>query len=143
MAKLRGLQIKPKALAELKAVLSDWLDLMDDPTWGPKDAPWWYNERASLGTLAGAFWRQKGWAFEEYATSRWNGGVRSNGRATSRLGWTIRPVGTRPKQNRSGRVSVRCVRKIPPAAWKLAWRAPRQRLAPSRTQVSGEWPSCL
>lgn len=31
------------------------------------DAPWWYNERASLSVFAGAVWRTGGMAFEEFS----------------------------------------------------------------------------
>lgn len=31
-----------------------------------RDAPWWYNERASISVLAGAAWKTNGYAFEEY-----------------------------------------------------------------------------
>ena len=32
-----------------------------------RDAPWWYNERASISVLAGAAWKiRKGYAFEEF-----------------------------------------------------------------------------
>lgn len=31
-----------------------------------EDAPWWYNERASLSVLAGAIWKAGGYAFEEF-----------------------------------------------------------------------------
>lgn len=35
------------------------------------DNPWWYNERASLSTLAGAAWSLTGWyALEEYSTQK-------------------------------------------------------------------------
>lgn len=35
------------------------------------DNPWWYNERASLSTLAGAAWRKPGWyALEEFSTTK-------------------------------------------------------------------------
>lgn len=41
-----------------------------EENWGKTDAPWWYNERASLSLFAGAVWVCGGWAFEEYATSK-------------------------------------------------------------------------
>jgi hypothetical protein len=34
------------------------------------DAPWWYNERALLSLFAGAVWKCKGWAFEEFTTDK-------------------------------------------------------------------------
>jgi hypothetical protein len=61
-------------LPQLKAVLSSWQRMMLDLTWwdDSKDSPYWYNERASLSLFAGAIWRRKGWAFEEYATEKHN-----------------------------------------------------------------------
>jgi len=41
---------------------------MNQNGWGSRDAPWWYNERASLSLLAGAVWYADGWAFEEFVT---------------------------------------------------------------------------
>lgn len=38
---------------------------------GHEDNPWWFNERASLSTLAGAAWSLPGWAaLEEYSTQK-------------------------------------------------------------------------
>ena len=34
--------------------------MLDRTRWG-NDAPWWYNERASLSHLAGALWQSNGW----------------------------------------------------------------------------------
>lgn len=42
--------------------------MMIEP-WG-EDAPWWYNERASLSQFAGALWREGGWVFEEYCVNK-------------------------------------------------------------------------
>lgn len=61
---------------ELRLALEHWVDLMlvgDD--WPKNDAPWWYNERASVSQLAGAIWRcrprfKPAWVLEEYAVTR-------------------------------------------------------------------------
>jgi hypothetical protein len=37
------------------------------------DVPWWYNERASNIVLAGAAWRIRGFAFEEYGEDKKTG----------------------------------------------------------------------
>lgn len=34
------------------------------------DAPWWYNERASLSILAGAIWLRGGYVIEEHVTTK-------------------------------------------------------------------------
>ena len=56
----------------LEPVLWEWVELMADRSWWDEDgdAPWWYNERAILSLFAGAVWKSKGWAFEEYSTSK-------------------------------------------------------------------------
>jgi hypothetical protein len=55
----------------LKNVLKNWQNLNDSPEWlEDGDAPWWYNERASLSFFAGAIWLSSGWAFEEFSTDR-------------------------------------------------------------------------
>jgi hypothetical protein len=47
---------------------------------GHEDNPWFYNERATLSTLAGAAWRLKGWiALEEFSTQKWAGRAASGG----------------------------------------------------------------
>lgn len=38
--------------------------------WDQEDALWWYGERASLSTFAGAVWRAGGIALEEYQTEK-------------------------------------------------------------------------
>jgi len=54
----------------LKPVLLRWRKLMEED-WGKKDAPWWYNEGASVSQLAGAVWRtQGGWALEEFSVRK-------------------------------------------------------------------------
>jgi hypothetical protein len=65
---------KPKAFTTLAPILQEWARLNNDlgAKWASKeaDAPWWYNERASLSLLAGAIWRVEGWAFEEFSTAK-------------------------------------------------------------------------
>ncbi len=57
-------------LGQLRSTLGHWIDLnMDRTRWG-EDAPWWYNERASLSQFAGAIWKAGGWVFEEYTVAK-------------------------------------------------------------------------
>jgi hypothetical protein len=71
-------------LQALDGALNEWLYLMRSD-WGKEDAPWWYNERASLSQLAGAIWRQAGgWVFEEYAVNRKSPAGRRAGRTRGR-----------------------------------------------------------
>src|SRR6266481_8755838 len=47
---------------------------MEDSSWWEwdkiPDAPWWYNERALLSQFAGAIWRCKGRALEEFVATK-------------------------------------------------------------------------
>lgn len=57
----------------LHPLLSSWTKLVHDYCRCDRydDNPWWYNERASLSTLAGAAWRLKDWyALEEFSTTK-------------------------------------------------------------------------
>jgi len=60
--------------------LAKWVELAKDPEWGRKDAPWWYNERASVSLLAGAAWLADGRAFEEFAIKKGRTRSRRKGR---------------------------------------------------------------
>lgn len=74
----RGLEdlISYKSSRELQGLtplLRSWTEVVMDYCRSDKfeDNPWWYNERASLSTLAGAAWRLKGWqALEEFSTTK-------------------------------------------------------------------------
>jgi hypothetical protein len=68
----------------VRKVLEEWLRLMEDKHWGQDDAPWWYNERASLSLFAGAVWNCGGWVFEEYTTNKGSKSKRSKKRRYGR-----------------------------------------------------------
>lgn len=54
---------------QLNKLLESWVDTVKRYTSMFEDNPWWYNERATLSTLAGAAWSLDGWiALEEYST---------------------------------------------------------------------------
>ena len=82
--------LHPK-LEAWKPLLRDWhrrivsyVDAFLKPNGKPTDAPYWYNERASLGVLAGAAHKRRdALVLEEYRVTRSQGGARvpSNGRA--------------------------------------------------------------
>ncbi len=61
-------------LKALRPILLEWLALMEDSSWWEwekiPDAPWWYNERALLSQFAGAIWRCKGRALEEFVATK-------------------------------------------------------------------------
>jgi len=56
----------------LKDALSEWTILQKKlvHTLGSEDAPWWYNERASISTFAAAVWLTGGVALKECMTSK-------------------------------------------------------------------------
>lgn len=63
------------ALRGLGPLLKSWTGIVMDYCKSDdfEDTPWWYNERASLSTLAGAAWRIDGWqALEEFNTTKRN-----------------------------------------------------------------------
>jgi hypothetical protein len=70
--------IQGNTLPELKMLLENWKWLMEGlgKRWGDvkhgteRDVPWWYNERTSVGFLAGAIWHSHGEAVEEYVAKK-------------------------------------------------------------------------
>jgi hypothetical protein len=72
MRQLRG--VHGSSLKQLHPILKRWVRLMEDPEWWRydkvADAPWWYNERALLSLFAGAIWRSRGVAFEEFVATK-------------------------------------------------------------------------
>ncbi|BCT91037.1 hypothetical protein LYSHEL_00610 [Lysobacter helvus] len=62
-----------RVLNGLQPLLHGWLKVVHDFCAADQfeDNPWWYNERASLSTLAGAAWRLPRWnALEEFSTTK-------------------------------------------------------------------------
>lgn len=58
--------VKRGKLAHLKPVLQQWIKIMNQyQSKTENDAIWWYNERASLSSFAGAVWKSGGIAIEE------------------------------------------------------------------------------
>src|SRR5262245_24586038 len=72
MKRVRG--VRGGALKKLAPPLQRWIGFMEDSRWwrweNVSDAPWWYTERALLSLFAGAIWCSKGWAFEEFETTK-------------------------------------------------------------------------
>lgn len=68
----RGLKVSRRS--PLRPILAQWsnLNYHFGSQWvkSSNDAPWWYNERASLSFFAGAVWKSRGWAFEEFIANR-------------------------------------------------------------------------
>lgn len=89
----RPLYVDP-SLSNWEEPLRTWFALLDrfDPGVNPKGtdalAAYWYNERATLSSLAGALWQNpKSKVLEEYTTYRSDGGVERYGRAD--LWWSL------------------------------------------------------
>jgi hypothetical protein len=57
----------------LEPIFKEWTNCIAEiaHNWkSRRDAPWWYNERASLSVFAGAVWRAGGVCFEEYCDEK-------------------------------------------------------------------------
>ena len=63
--------ISRKASSDIAALLGEWRTVVSGLDWSRvDDCAWWYGERASVSQLAGAAWRMKGWAMQEYSWTR-------------------------------------------------------------------------
>jgi hypothetical protein len=62
-------------LKKLEKLLLNWTWLNREMIkfWKGKDCPWWYNERTSISTLAGAVWASGGIVLEEYTSKKRRG----------------------------------------------------------------------
>lgn len=55
----------------VQPVLEKWQALNQDDFWFEEgDAPWWYNERATLSLFAGAIWQSGGRVFEAFSSRK-------------------------------------------------------------------------
>lgn len=63
-------------LPKLKGLLHEWIKVQRRyaGAWEWMDVPWYYNERASLSTLAAAAWLSGGLALEEFSNEKWRAG---------------------------------------------------------------------
>lgn len=63
----RGFHVRSPVLKEWQTLFEEWILAVERfCRLSPGDAPYWYTERANVGTLAGAAWRC-GWiALEEF-----------------------------------------------------------------------------
>lgn len=71
MRKVSDVCIRTTPLKHLEPVLWEWIKIVKE--WSSlfkNDAVWWYNERASLSSLAGAIWRSRGLVLEELSNPR-------------------------------------------------------------------------
>ena len=60
-----------KPQADLERVLRAWLKILDRyRAAAPRDAPYWFNERASVSTLAAGAWACGGVSLEEYSSRK-------------------------------------------------------------------------
>jgi hypothetical protein len=63
---IHGLHIG--SLSALLPIFKYWQKL--NVVWENGDAPWWYNERTSVGVLAGALWKYGDWVLEEFGAPK-------------------------------------------------------------------------
>jgi hypothetical protein len=70
----KGVEINNKKLSILQPVFNQWINNVtkycSTPLGNEPDAPYWYNERTTLSTLAGAVWAAGGVALEEYRATK-------------------------------------------------------------------------
>ena len=89
MKKRDGIEIRNKRnkkLSGLHEILRQWIKLIGDSS-TEKDALYWYNERATVSTFAGAIWRAGGLALEEYRTIKRHGKTKWEGRSDLWFRW--------------------------------------------------------
>lgn len=72
---MQDVSVSP-GLKAWEPVLRKWFDVLDTyhAAQEPPDVAYWYNERATLSTLAGALWLSGSVVLEEYRTARGAGG---------------------------------------------------------------------
>ncbi len=70
------------SLRVLRPVLLAWFEVIEkySESFGYEDCQWWYNERATMSSLAAAVWRAGGIALEEYGTKKGKKGDSWSGR---------------------------------------------------------------
>lgn len=83
-----------KPLKSLTPIIKKWIDLIEkySAKWKNEDALYWYNERATLSTFAGAIWLSGGDALEEFSSTKIKStykrsGKQSSGRTDLRFHW--------------------------------------------------------
>jgi hypothetical protein len=71
----------------LHPILASWTSTVEAyvKRLGHNDAPWWYNERATIGSLAAAAWAAKAVALEEYSTQKGKDASSYSGRCDLRI----------------------------------------------------------
>jgi hypothetical protein len=69
---LRERGVESRRDGPLDDVLWEWIALVERSVrmWSGEDVPWWYGERTSISTLAGAVWRAGGIAIEEFPSTK-------------------------------------------------------------------------
>ena len=81
ISKERGCHIKLKKYDHFKSLLEEWSLLIDRYCRISKvDAPYWYNERANVGLIAGAAWRCGWLSLEEFQIGKRRGRKKYSGR---------------------------------------------------------------
>jgi hypothetical protein len=78
-----GVRISSDQLECIRPILREWVKINErlGEEWSDVgDAPWWHIERALVSLFAGAIWRSRGDAFEEYAEDKRGERSRAGGR---------------------------------------------------------------
>lgn len=96
----RGVYVNYKPLRKFDILLQEWINniLIYCRFWRKKDAPYWYNERATLSTFAGAVWKAGGFALEEYRSTKRRGEKRTKGRIEIYFRWLGKDYAGEAKQ---------------------------------------------
>jgi len=80
MVELVGTRVR-RERPKLQLLLDRWVRIVGAPYWTNRDAPWWYNEAASVSSVAAAAWLNEGRALLDYRAPKVRDEVRWKGRA--------------------------------------------------------------
>ncbi|MBU4313823.1 MAG: hypothetical protein KJ821_03400 [Actinobacteria bacterium] len=94
-----AISIRYGKLKHIEALLSKWVKMHESfCNYSTKDSLYWYNERASISTLAGAVWKCSEFSLEEYRTIKKYRKGSWSGRADLWFTWRKREYYVETKQ---------------------------------------------
>jgi len=94
-----AISIRYGKLKHIEALLSKWVKMHESfCNYSTKDSLYWYNERASISTLAGAVWKCSEFSLEEYRTIKKYRKGSWSGRADLWFTWENREYYVEAKQ---------------------------------------------
>lgn len=93
-------KVNSKHIRAFHNLLHNWMDIIEKYISYNEfeDNPWWYNERATISTLAAAAWATEGIALEEYSTEKGKKGRPWKGRCDLFLGLKTKIFACEAKQ---------------------------------------------